>query len=498
MAILQYKLNCIMKTYMSCLVATITFLLVTSCSLTNDIENQDNSVLEKRYTIDRAWSYDTVASPEQWKQYHSLDEKFEACQIPATVLSEMTTNALVKTCVAHPLANIYSAYGNRLNGIGVFADRFNAFQELLTRSDAAEAFVEVYSNVKVTADYCNPYTMDNTFMLSSLSIGFLELLMGSGLFPDIISPINRQKLREIAEKRINDLQESHQEYSYLSIEGALFLLALCELQDDEIDTDKAQSILSELRSKYEAMSSTKAYLGTTTLYTPFGQSVQGRLYSEVSDNEKAALLYYYTTYFPNANVVDQPSGTYNGNSYAWNMSEGGVACWLYPYTISGGSNIEKYWTQDYYDSCSSSIASRVVYDDMDHSALYYPATGTCISKWDNGPLMEHSLADCPFPSNDVHYYGQIPHWSAMTIPTNIIVGVPSQFSIGWPATRSDVTCIWEIYDHNEQEAGFSHIPNGRFDTITFTKADAFEIYCYVYWNETNELIGWGSGQVIVS
>lgn len=81
-----------------------------------------------------------------------------------------------------------------------------------------------------------------------------------------------------------------------------------------------------------------------TVYTQWGQSVQGIIYTEMSTIEINQSNLYWTTVFPLATFLENSSNTYNCHSYAWNMTDGGAICWINAGT--NNSNISKYWIND--------------------------------------------------------------------------------------------------------------------------------------------------------
>ena len=65
---------------------------------------------------------------------------------------------------------------------------------------------------------------------------------------------------------------------------------------------------------------------STTIYTPRGTSVQATITSEMplsySPEEEMYMWHYYDSLYQ-AQVIGYPDPRYNGNGYAWHVSEGG-------------------------------------------------------------------------------------------------------------------------------------------------------------------------------
>lgn len=48
------------------------------------------------------WNYPVRPGTEQWKQLDSFSERLNAFNIPESILSEISTGNLVKTCLSYP------------------------------------------------------------------------------------------------------------------------------------------------------------------------------------------------------------------------------------------------------------------------------------------------------------------------------------------------------------------------------------------------------------
>ena len=97
------------------------------------------------YTITEPYQYPVVPGMEEWKNFKSLQEMSNACQIPDDILSNMTTEALVETVVHYPLFINAFAYDIPQVGLSHIKEYYNGLQELYTRDDAIEkieAFIE--------------------------------------------------------------------------------------------------------------------------------------------------------------------------------------------------------------------------------------------------------------------------------------------------------------------------------------------------------------------
>ena len=115
---------------------------------------------------------------DEWKEYRTNAEQLAACQIPEDILSRMSTEGLVKTCLNYPKAFDFMAYSDFPSGINRVISGFNGLIELMKRSQAAPILLEEY----IEAD---PDSMQSIVRLSGeetryprFRLMFIELLLG--------------------------------------------------------------------------------------------------------------------------------------------------------------------------------------------------------------------------------------------------------------------------------------------------------------------------------
>lgn len=447
--------------------------------------------------INQALSFDDIVSGQRWKEYKTLEERFMACQLSEDQLSRMTTEALLMTCINHPLARLYFAYDNYLDAIDVFADHCNVFQEFVKRPDAAKVISELYRNLDVRTVAKGIEQSDKRYIASMTSECFLELVMDSGYIGDIITD---SLLNEKVARRLQEKLEDKETYSQASYKSTLLLKEICSLQDTILTKNQARILYASLNSRCSAKGMTKAdILGTITVYTRFGKQIEGDIYEEITPTEYNNALIETYTFDPNADIIEEPTHLYNCYSYAWNMSDGGTTCWIEPYNSLGGSNVEKYWTQDYYGSTSQSYADKVVYFSSGlipvHAAILYSGE-TWESKWGYGPVVRHSLYNVPYIYSATSFYGQVTHTINLNTPAVTTVDYPVYCNLGWIGNIDNGSYVWLITDQHDNESGYTQNQNGANNTITFTRAGVYDIDCTIYWYSV--IVGHAHEQIIVT
>ena len=323
-----------------------------------------------------------------WTDIIGLENRFKACEVPEDQLQRMSTNALVRTVLNYPLNLILSAYNNPFDALNLIIEHSPLHKELLRRSDAAETLLLFFADSYIDLENTNSIFNRSEKCLAYSNEIFLEYLLASGNIPGIKAEKNKQILQSIARHKAAERRTASKTFSEFSLNP------LRLLESDSIGTPQT-------RSNYPWQ-----------WLTPLGRPLTVEAKDEVmTDYEIAYLTYTYSTSYPNASVHELASSQYNGNGYAWLIND-----------VTAGSNnpATKYnsWLEntgqqmdgtllsdeDFYEYCSASEAVKFYYPLADHSAIPYVGSSVNhISKWGNGPLMEHAPADCPYITAGVQY-----------------------------------------------------------------------------------------------
>jgi hypothetical protein len=144
--------------------------------------------------------------------------------------------------------------------------------------------------------------------------------------------------------------------------------------------------------------------GLAIIYTPHGSLVPyAGYYDEYTEEEIAALDLHYTQGWPDAILLNHSSAQYNCYGYAWYNSEGNM-----PYVWIDSPGEEVFWTDLSYLSAPTDADHEKIKYGSDHSAITTSTQGTFISKWADGPLMEHISDECPYDASELNYYSLNP------------------------------------------------------------------------------------------
>jgi hypothetical protein len=84
---------------------------------------------------------------KEWKTLKTVEEQFNAYNIPDEIIKEISTKELVKICLSYPEWGLMTAYNDRQTGFFVLMRLFNGFRELFNRNDAVTELLKVYEKL---------------------------------------------------------------------------------------------------------------------------------------------------------------------------------------------------------------------------------------------------------------------------------------------------------------------------------------------------------------
>lgn len=201
--------------------------------------------------IDVPYDFPIKPGTEKWKEFKTGQEMVDACQIPAEILQNMSTDALAETCLNYPLALDYSAYNDERVGIRSIINKFNGLQELAKRPDGALALTKLYKGMPVDTKRARVSTRikDNA---SILHISYLELLLADDNFKDLLSTTECLELQKIVQSKYEDKLQHRNTYSLFSIKKSLLLgsMLVDKVKNHSLSTDQKAKI-SEFAEHFE-------------------------------------------------------------------------------------------------------------------------------------------------------------------------------------------------------------------------------------------------------
>ncbi len=399
-------------------------LVISSCNSDQEsLEHSERfSSFRTRVEIDDTVfsAYDYCREKGFWEQFNSLEERIEAVQLSEEELASFSTQDLLILCITNPLTFIFSAYNCELQAIPILADRLNVFKAYEGREDAANVLTDFYSRTTVSATQKSPCLQENEeFSLSLMTCNFLELYISSARIPSVLTGVFAETILQSAE-RIYDMKMSEPDvYSWFSYGKELLIR---EVINRNISSYKEAEELYRLLL-VTVPSLTRSFddempflcLGMSVLNTKMGSiGITAYRYREVTFFEREDIASEFKQYFPGefipSEIKSTISSTYNCHGYAWHIVDNNTPTgnyWINRFIDDSSleDNLERYWTNDYYQEVSTEPeAEKIYYSFADHSAIKASTPGYYVSKWGYGPLVTHTLSNCPYLVGGMRYF----------------------------------------------------------------------------------------------
>lgn len=326
-----------------------------------------------------------------WTKIVGLEDRFRHCDVMESTAKSMTTEALVESVIHYPLNNIILFYNCPETAVETIVQNSTLHKELLSRVDASEWVMSKYVNARPvkTRDLL---ISENSIMIED------DIFLSFFIDKYELTPKNGQEYTDSLVRKL----EQKVEYTIDNL--ASF---------SEILLEPTTQILGRLGlSSNQLIRSGGTFIGYSQIRTPLFQLLDGILRSEWSDDviaykDSAALANY-----PGTVLHAHSSARYNCHSYAWYQDSTSNQVWLNRDSpLTNTFQLKKYWTADLYENTSAINGQRIYYPNGDHSAIKLP-NGHFLSKWGDGPLMEHTYNNCPYLSTNLQYYKE------KTLPLN--------------------------------------------------------------------------------
>lgn len=322
-----------------------------------------------------------------WTDIGPLEERFAACEVPESRLKAMTTEALVKSMMNYPLNYLVFVYEPN-DAINLIIKHSPLHREFLSRADAAEVFVDIYDETELDMSREKSCFDGNYTSLSYANAMFMDYFLGSKLMTSLSNVSVKQKLAGTVSRKF---QERISDPGIFSIKSVEPLLTINEVESLGISSSSQTNSRSAI---YEI-----------TVLTIREKEIDAYNYTnnELTNTEMENLTNLYVVQYPNATLRGATTRKYNSHSYAWYESSIGNRVWIDYNDHDNNPQLQKFWTDDAYVECSEEEADVILYTDTNHSAIKL-TNGNYLSKWGEGPLMEHAPSYGPFSSNNIQYF----------------------------------------------------------------------------------------------
>lgn len=138
--------------------------------------------------------------PAAWLKLE-FEDRFNACEVPGTILQAKSTYALGLSILHYPMNGILYAYNYLDMPVKMVYDRSPLHQTLAHREDAAATLVDIFDMTSI-----NPMIFSSKdYMTLCLNDElFLELFLGTGLVPGLDSRVNKERLKATVSRKMDE------------------------------------------------------------------------------------------------------------------------------------------------------------------------------------------------------------------------------------------------------------------------------------------------------
>jgi len=145
------------------------------------------------------WDYPVKPGSEEWKsKVKNNADRIRLCQVPTTVLTNLSTKELTKVVLDYPLFRTITAFGSLQNGFNIIRKQFGGFNELYKREDGAHEIIQVYNKLdpgRIELDWGNIEKGDWRFFIFDT-----EILLSQN---EILSKLSDKELKILLKESIN-------------------------------------------------------------------------------------------------------------------------------------------------------------------------------------------------------------------------------------------------------------------------------------------------------
>lgn len=206
---------------------------------------------------------------EQWNALKSYQDKRDACTVPESLLSTMSTKGLIETFLNYPLLGDLMVFSTPQEGIRKLQENFNGARELLNRKDVAPLLLEKYTSM-------NPAGAATQTSLEkkgeySFKIMAIEILLAQESVLAALDARNRKALLTLTQEKLNSKKKDPEVYGSLSYSTTGWIMArvlkqsnytpaLNSLRDEKYKFFTDQGVVADYAVLDNVVSQTKLYL----------------------------------------------------------------------------------------------------------------------------------------------------------------------------------------------------------------------------------------------
>jgi hypothetical protein len=190
--------------------------------------------------ITTPYGFPVKPGSEKWQAFKSVDDMYSACQIPDGILSNLSTEALIQTCLDYPAAGVLVIHNTPQQGFNEWKERFNGINELYKRKDASQELLSLYKNFNI--DAFNNLTTDYSKGEFSFRLKRMEIII---VQDSLLNKLTNSQLKEFLRRCITNykLMEKNEDFGFSSMESTgRIICKIASILDTESLTNQMKSL----------------------------------------------------------------------------------------------------------------------------------------------------------------------------------------------------------------------------------------------------------------
>jgi len=153
---------------------------------------------EKEFT----WDYPVKPGAEEWRQFKSMKEMYQACQIPDNIMKQLDTESLVNICLNFPAPPVFLLYNTPQQAFMEYYNNFNGIQELFVRKDAGHYLLNKYA--KMSLSEFNPLCPLHKQGQFTAHYKFVEAILSQ---PQVIASLDAEERKVLLREALSKIDE---------------------------------------------------------------------------------------------------------------------------------------------------------------------------------------------------------------------------------------------------------------------------------------------------
>lgn len=186
--------------------------------------------IEGQVKVNEPYDFPVKPGSTKWESFSTGQEMVEACQIPNSILKNLTTKALAQTCLNYPLFFQYTASNDERKSIDAMIDGFNGLRELSLREDGFNELAELYKSIPVTK---TPFLQSKAEDVPYKTV-YLELLLANDKFVDKANIFELKNIKKTLLVNYNKKLSKQDVHSLYSIRKTLLLGSVVNFKLDSL------------------------------------------------------------------------------------------------------------------------------------------------------------------------------------------------------------------------------------------------------------------------